>query len=176
MHYPHHHLWWTDGYVYHLLLQWGELHYNLLLMSKQYFEKLRAKRKALGLCLSCGKNPSPCESCRSRNREYMRRKRAGIPQEEKKRQWHSKRHYFLKYKFGITEEQYDKMLADQGGCCAICKSSNSGNKRSSRLSIDHCHSTGKIRGLLCSSCNKAIGLMKDSQDILVSAISYLNRS
>lgn len=144
-------------------------------MSKQYFEGLRAKRKSLGLCLSCGRHPAPCEACRERNREYMRRKRAGIPQEEKKRQWHSKRHYYLKYKFGITEEQYDKMLADQQNCCAICKSSESGDKRSSRLSVDHCHSTGKIRGLLCSACNKAIGLMGESQEILGSAIRYLSR-
>jgi hypothetical protein len=143
-------------------------------MSKQYFKELRAKRKALGLCLSCGKNPSPCEPCKTRNREYMRRKRSGIPQEEKTRQWHSKRHYYLKYKFGITEDQYNEMLLKQNYCCAICKSSNSGDKRSSRLSIDHCHISGSIRGLLCSSCNKAIGLMKDSPEIFSAAIRYLN--
>lgn len=143
-------------------------------MSKKYFAELRAKRKALGICLSCGKHPAPCKSCQERNREYMRRKRAGLPPEEKTRQWHSKRHYYLKYKFGITEEQYETMLSKQNHCCAICKSSNSGDKRSSRLSIDHCHKTGAIRGLLCSSCNKAIGLMKDSPEIFSAAIGYLN--
>jgi hypothetical protein len=159
--------------MHDMLLLWRKLHDQLLLMSKTYFAELRAKRKELGLCLSCGKHPAPCDSCRLRNREYMRRKRAGIPAEEKTRQWHSKRHYYLKYKFGITEQQYDEMLKTQNYCCAICKSTTSGDKRSTRLSIDHCHKSGEIRGLLCSSCNKAIGLLKDSPDLLRSAIGYL---
>lgn len=140
-----------------------------------YFAKLRSKRKELGLCLSCGKHPSPCEECRTRNREYMRKKRAGIPLEEKKRQWHSKRHYYLKYKFGITEEQYNAMLESQKFSCAICGSQQSGDKRSSRLAVDHCHETGKVRGLLCSACNKAIGLLRESAENLRSAISYLKK-
>lgn len=139
----------------------------------EYFVKLRAKRKELGLCLSCGKHPAPCDSCRTRNREYMRKKRAGIPIEEKKRLWLSKRHYYLIRKFGISEKQYEQMLEDQKHCCAICGSKESGDKRSSRLSVDHCHLTGKIRGLLCSSCNKALGLMKDSINSLTMAIAYL---
>ncbi len=145
-------------------------------MSKKYFAELRAKRKELGLCLSCGKHPSPCEPCRSRNREYMRRKRAGIPPEEKTQQWHSKRHYYLKYKFGITEQYYNEMLEAQGHACAICKSKESGDKRTSRLSVDHCHTHGHIRGLLCSSCNKAIGLMRDSPTLFRSAIEYLQKN
>lgn len=139
-----------------------------------YFAKLRKKRKQLGLCLSCGKHPSPCESCRERNREYMRRKRAGIPPEQKTREWHSQRHYYLKYKYGITEKQYDEMLKAQDNKCAICKSSTTKDKKRHRFMVDHCHVTGVVRGLLCSSCNKAIGLFHDSQDILYAAIKYLN--
>lgn len=141
-----------------------------------YFADLRAKRKALGLCLSCGKNPSPCESCRAWNREYMRRKRAGLPPEEKKKLWVSKRHYYLMRKFGISEEQYNKMLEQQNYSCAICGSKESGDKRTSRLSVDHCHTTSHVRGLLCSACNKGIGLMRDSPDILQSAIKYLQNN
>lgn len=141
-----------------------------------YFSDLRAKRKALGLCLACGKHPSPCESCRAWNREYMRRKRAGLPQEEKKKLWVSKRHYYLMRKFGISEEQYNKMLEEQNHSCAICKSKDSGDKRTTRLAVDHCHTTKDIRGLLCSACNKAIGLLRDSPDILQSAIKYLQKS
>ena len=139
-----------------------------------YFAKLREKRKQLGLCLSCGKHPSPCQPCRERNKEYMRRKRAGIPQEQKTREWHSQRHYYLKYKYGITEQQYDEMLKAQDNKCAICKSSSTKDKRRHRFAVDHCHSTGVVRGLLCSACNKGIGLFHDSQDILAAAIKYLN--
>jgi hypothetical protein len=67
------------------------------------------------------------------------------------------------------------MLENQNHACAICKSQNSGDKRSKRLSIDHCHQSGKIRGLLCSSCNKAIGLMKDSPELMLLAIGYLKK-
>lgn len=105
----------------------------------------------------------------------MRRKRAGLPPEEKTRQWHSQRHYYLKYRFGITEQQYDEMLEKQGHACAICKSKESGDKRTKRLAVDHCHTNGNIRGLLCAACNKAIGLMRDSPDLLKEAINYLKR-
>ena len=140
---------------------------------KNYFAELRAKRKSLGLCTACGKHPAPCEPCKLRNREYMRRKRAGIPQEEKSREWHSKRHYYLKYKYGITEAQYDEMLRLQDNKCAICKSSETKDKKRHRLMVDHCHSTGIVRGLLCSSCNKGLGLFNDAPNIMQSAIKYL---
>ena len=140
---------------------------------KNYFAELRAKRKALGLCTACGKHPVPCEPCNSRGREYMRRKRAGIPQEQKSREWHSKRHYYLKYKYGITEAQYDEMLKLQNNKCAICKSSETKDKKRHRLMVDHCHSTGIVRGLLCSSCNKGLGLFNDAPDVMQSAIKYL---
>jgi len=138
-----------------------------------YFAKLRAKRKELGLCTSCGKYPDPCEHCRLRNREYMRRKRAGLPPLEKKKIWVSSRNYHLLRKFGITEEQYNKMLENQGNCCAICRSEQSGDKRTNKLSVDHCHKNKQVRGLLCSSCNKAIGLFRDNADFLKQAAKYL---
>ena len=140
-----------------------------------YFAKLRAKRKANGICTSCGKNPAPCLSCRERNREYMRKKRAGIPIEKRQHEWKSKRHYFLKHKFGITEIQYNEMLKNQNNACAICKSTESGDSRTTKLAVDHCHETGVVRGLLCSSCNKAIGFLKDSIENLKNAIGYLKK-
>jgi hypothetical protein len=59
----------------------------------------------------------------------------------------------LKYKYGLTPEDYDAKLAEQGGVCAIC--GKSPTKR--RLHIDHCHETGRIRGLLCTGCNTRLG-------------------
>jgi len=144
-------------------------------MSKEYFAKLRAKRKELGLCLSCGKHPSPCEPCKERNRLYMRNKRAGIPVEEKQKSWKTKRDYYLKYKYGIDVAQYDEMLKQSNGSCWICGSSKPKDKSISRLVVDHCHNTKKVRGVLCSACNKGLGLFEDSIDILEKAIQYLKR-
>jgi hypothetical protein len=140
-----------------------------------YFAKLRASRKEKGLCLACGKHPFPCTPCRTKNRERMRSIRAGIPQEEKQKSWKTSRDYFLKHKFGITTKDYDRMLIAQNNCCAICKSTSKGDKRSKNFHVDHCHATGKIRGLLCSACNKGLGLFTDSQDKLKGAIEYLQK-
>lgn len=76
----------------------------------------------------------------------------------------------LKTKFGITLDDYNRMLDDQNGVCAICQQNCSLNER---LSVDHCHDTGEVRGLLCNSCNNGIGKFKDSQKLLISAANYL---
>jgi hypothetical protein len=81
--------------------------------------------------------------------------------------------------FGINIEQYQKMFDEQNGCCAVCGETEteihprSGRLR--RLAVDHCHKTGKVRGLLCNNCNRAIGLLKDDPTVLRSAINYLEK-
>lgn len=82
------------------------------------------------------------------------------------------RRYNLKRCYGITPEEYDKMLREQGGTCAICR----GTESVGRLAVDHCHSTGKVRGLLCTNCNQAIGKLKDDAQLLRNAINYLEVS
>lgn len=79
---------------------------------------------------------------------------------------------FIKKTYDFSFEQYEEMFDRQGGCCAICKSKVS-STRTSRLFIDHCHDTLKIRGLLCSQCNHGLGLFKDSSTLLKKAIEYL---
>ena len=78
-----------------------------------------------------------------------------------------KRHY------GITPDQYEILLASQGGVCGICGTGEPGSPRKF-FCIDHDHFTGKVRGLLCNSCNVAIGHLQDRPDILQKAISYLS--
>jgi len=80
----------------------------------------------------------------------------------------------LNRRYGLTKDQYEELLLKHLGKCAICKTDplQTGGKR---LAIDHCHETGKIRGLLCASCNRAIGMLKDNTDVLKKAIQYLNR-
>lgn len=78
----------------------------------------------------------------------------------------------LRRSFGITPESYDKMLEGQGGCCAIC----SKPPVRKRLAVDHCHRTGRIRGLLCDLCNRGIGMLKDNPVSLRKAAEYLEKS
>ena len=94
----------------------------------------------------------------------------------KDRSTDKEREYKLKYNFGITMLEYDRMLKDQGSVCKICGNpevakSNSGVTK--RLAVDHCHDTGKIRGLLCQDCNIGIGKLKDNPVLLQKAMDYL---
>src|SRR6266540_3141358 len=74
--------------------------------------------------------------------------------------------------YGITNEEYDILFAAQGGCCAIC-----GGTRRQKLSIDHCHKTGRIRGLLCRNCNgRLLTAARDNIETLRNAISYLENN
>lgn len=69
---------------------------------------------------------------------------------------------------------YDQLSANQGGICAICR--KTGTEKGGKLHVDHCHATKKIRGLLCGRCNKGIGLLKDSEELLLRAVNYLKDS
>ena len=72
--------------------------------------------------------------------------------------------------YRLTIDDYNEMLEKQNGVCAICKTNPYPHKK---LCVDHDHSTGVVRGLLCDLCNRGIGLMRDDVEILASAIGYL---
>jgi hypothetical protein len=74
----------------------------------------------------------------------------------------------LKKNFGITLNDYESMLANQNGVCAIC-----GDVGTKALHVDHCHTSGKVRGLLCFRCNNGIGQFKESEKIMIAAIEYI---
>lgn len=76
-----------------------------------------------------------------------------------------------KYLYGLTEEKFNKMFEVQNGCCAICGKHQSDFKRA--LSVDHCHESGSVRGLLCSKCNTGLGSFKDDPTLLMKAAKYL---
>ena len=84
----------------------------------------------------------------------------------------------LKRSYGITLDEYNKLLSKQNNKCAICNIDNNGKYRNKAraFAVDHCHSTNKIRGLLCSDCNTGIGLLKDNINFLESAIKYLKKN
>lgn len=85
--------------------------------------------------------------------------------------YETNRKHTLKRLYGITLEEYDSMLEEQEGCCAICKTLP--NER--KLHVDHCHTTGKVRQLLCSGCNTAIGALKEDPEIIRAAAAYVER-
>lgn len=85
----------------------------------------------------------------------------------------------LKERFGLTADQYDEMLAAQGGACAVCGRTEGQPHNQTglptRLVVDHDHQTGVNRGLLCRQCNLGIGNLKDSPALLRAAAAYLER-
>lgn len=84
----------------------------------------------------------------------------------------------LQREYGITQQQYDVLLSRQGGVCAICKETKA-SKRNGRvlpLHVDHCHASGKLRGILCANCNTALGKFRDDIKLLLRAVAYLKRA
>lgn len=111
-------------------------------------------------CLGRGGRYHYCRAChRQRTREH-RAKGLHITARQKRR---------VK-QYGLTVDQYDAMLAAQKGACCIC------TVEMNPPHVDHCHTTGKVRGLLCHKCNTALGLLGDSADRLNVAADYLRRS
>ncbi len=96
------------------------------------------------------------------------KKRKRSPEERKRlREQHVLR------QFGLDIDEYNRIFTKQKGRCAICGIHQLELKRT--LSVDHCHATNVVRGLLCIKCNAAIGFLKDDVKILKNAILYLNK-
>tara|TARA_R110000782_G_scaffold187705_1_gene277833 strand:+ start:840 stop:1217 length:378 start_codon:yes stop_codon:yes gene_type:complete len=100
-----------------------------------------------------------CKTCTAANRKSKYSKTAT-----------RKRNLEKNFGEGVVDV-YEIMFVNQEGVCAICKSPENG--RYSNLSVDHCHATNKIRGLLCNNCNRGIGLLKDSPLFLREAAKYI---
>lgn len=83
-----------------------------------------------------------------------------------------RKRYVLKCRYGLTTEEWQTMHLKQNHCCAICLN-HMDDTQDKTLHVDHCHKTKKVRGLLCSVCNKGIGLFKDNYEYLEKAIAYL---
>lgn len=109
------------------------------------------------------------ESYKKRVRDYRRNNSDKVAE--------SSMFFHLKKKYGMSPDDYQILLKNQGGVCAICKGPPTGTgKKNGRYYVDHDHNTGAIRGLLCHGCNTGIGHLKDSKEVLVSAIAYLEKA
>lgn len=78
-----------------------------------------------------------------------------------------------KHAYGITPAQYDAMFAEQGQACAICKIELDPHAKSTH--VDHCHTSGRVRGILCHGCNSGLGGFRDNSMSLLAAIEYLKK-
>ena len=84
------------------------------------------------------------------------------------RRYRKQRSSHLQERYGITVSQYQEMLREQAGGCAIC-----GKVQEGHLRVDHSHATNRVRGLLCTTCNVGLGSFQDNPDLLRRAITYL---
>lgn len=91
--------------------------------------------------------------------------------DQNKKRKHTLKWWRVKKLYGVTEKQFFKMIQEQEHKCSICEDKITEIKSH----IDHCHSTGKVRSLLCSKCNQGIGLFNEDQERMASAINYLRR-
>lgn len=104
---------------------------------------------------------SYCYDCkRAINREQDKRRKFS----DERKVW--SRRAYLKRTYNLTQEDYDKLEKSQNGGCAICG-------ELTRMAIDHCHKSGRIRGLLCHNCNRGLGMFADDSKRLTKAIEYL---
>ena len=128
------------------------------------------------------------EGIRKRDREAKRQARIANPEEVRKLENAARKRWAVKYpdkakergrkgqlrsvtrRYGISLEEYHRMLVIQDGKCAICGNSSPHNRR---LGIDHNHVTGRVRELLCVSCNAALGGFRDNPALLRAALEYL---
>lgn len=151
------------------------------------YNKERGKERAY--CKACHKKQTKDWVWRNREkrREYARRWAAEnqdkikgyhrttyrdmpVAQKERKAAYSRKRH--LERKYGITPQRWDEMFAAQGGLCAICKVPGRTGKHG-KLAVDHCHVTGRVRGLLCTPCNISIGILGETPEQWQIVMNYL---
>lgn len=129
-----------------------------------------------------GRESKYCQYCRDSARKSMQRIKTKEQRTEDHRKWRKgnteyKRYmyeYNLKKQTGLTLAEYEEISNRQEGKCLICQEIPPKN-RFGRLHVDHCHKSKQVRGLLCSSCNTALGLFKDREDLMERAVEYLKR-
>ena len=82
-----------------------------------------------------------------------------------------------KWRYGISSEDYDAMLEEQDNKCKICfMKFNTDDTKATTPCVDHCHTTDKVRGLLCPHCNRGLGQFKEDIEVLTKAINYLQEN
>lgn len=140
--------------------------------SLHYYDAFDCKRNhgcirltSTGHCVECRKittsKHKASEKCKQTDAEYYKKNKDRIQK------------YLVLRRYNLTEEKYNSMLLNQNNSCAICKKPFT---HKSKINVDHCHKSTKVRGLLCYNCNLGLGKFLDSVLLLNSAARYLNES
>lgn len=143
-----------------------------------FFHKDKTKQFGFSdLCKDCTKIRDKKRKPYFDSRKNLKRKYDKNYKQENKEQIKAKS---LKYVYGFSIEEYKHLVKTQKNKCAICKKYETlvdyRTNKIRDLSVDHCHKTNGIRGLLCSKCNMAIGLLEDNIKLLENAIKYLKNN
>jgi hypothetical protein len=144
---------------------------------KDRSEFYKHKRHSDGLasdCKVCQRKTKKQDPVKARARVNKWRVKNADKKKEYNQKWFAEnreksRSSHLKRAYGLSVSEYEEMLRKQNGVCAICGGSN-GEKP---LHVDHDHKTGKVRKLLCGACNKALGMVRDNESILLKMVKYL---
>lgn len=120
----------------------------------------------------------PCGHAIVEARRVERRKTGEATEDYRLYYWKKKKWIKLKSKYGCERATYEALYEQQGGVCAICLQPETQTYKGTliKLALDHDHGTGEIRGLLCKSCNLAIGKFKENVEIVRRAVDYLLKS
>lgn len=142
------------------------------------------------ICSSCGKEKllsdfykesrvkdgraRRCKQCHCKVTNVYRQKNPELYRKASLKHWHNlddkKKHSNWIRRYGITADEYTNMFESQNGKCKICSQECPTGRV---LAVDHCHKTGKVRGLLCTKCNTALGMLNDNIKYFEIAIEYL---
>lgn len=141
-------------------------------VDKPHSEYFKDKVRKIGIrckCKACCKEEiiNWREKNRSEYNDYAAMWRAKNPDKQHKAE--------IKRRYGLSIEDYNKMLVEQECKCAICGKQHNPTKSRGRLFVDHDHKTGKLRQLLCGACNSALGYFLDDTRLLAEAIAYIVR-
>lgn len=113
-------------------------------------------------------NPEKARSYMKKYRESERGRRARQARTERDRE--ANRWGHIQRRYGLTQDDYTRMYEEQGSRCPLCL------EEQEILYVDHCHQTGRVRGLVCDRCNRALGALRDDADIAERAAAYLRRA
>lgn len=118
----------------------------------------------------------PCQAADKRNRRQANPEAVRAVENAhymRTKDLHADQKFRLKY--GITKAERDEMEQRQQGLCASCEKPPMGQGHTDKLFVDHCHTTGRVRGLLCHPCNVALGLLRDDPNIIRALLDYASR-
>ncbi len=133
---------------------------------RKHYDPVRSKADKLRYREALVSDPDRLAAHAARRAEYGQRPEVKASRAKALRKW----------TYGLSDEEYTSMLDTQHGKCAICKKEPIGRiDKTRKLHVDHCHTTGKVRGLLCLHCNRGLGGFLDSVPSLQTAIKYLER-